>query len=94
MEEGLQESLEKYFGFFTLLLDMTISTWMPVDVAAMGRGQARASSTCESQGGHVEVTWILCDITVAELTYLEPLYMGSFAMWVNKSSFLLTPVVL
>ena len=73
---------------------MTISTWMPVDVAAMGRGQARASSTCESQGGHVEVTWILCDITVAELTYLEPLYMGSFAMWVNKSSFLLTPVVL
>lgn len=67
---------------------------MTVDVAAMGSGQARASPTCESQGRHVEVTCILCDITAAELTYLEPLYMGSFAMWVNKYSFLLTPVVL
>ena len=59
-----------------------------------GEGQLRATPRWRSQGGHVEVIWILRDTTAAELTYLEPRYMGSFATWASKSSFLLTTVVL
>ena len=62
--------------------------------ASHGEGQVRATPKWRSQGGHVEVIWILHDITAAELTYLEPLYMGSCATWASKSSFLLATVVL